>query len=119
MEAQAQRARAAVVSLGRRGRTARVPDEVRREVVRYVELARGRGETWASISATVGLSKSALLRWSPSRRRPGRAVSRLRRVAIVGEPLRSGMALCLTTPGGYRVEGLTAESALALLRGLA
>jgi hypothetical protein len=114
MQASARRARQAVRSLGRRGLRERVPDAVRREVLAYVAEARRAGEPWPGIAATVGLSKSALVRW---RRRHHASASTLRRVRVVPPPV-SRPALAVVTPSGHRIEGLSLEELLAVVRAL-
>src|SRR5438552_18221611 len=49
-------ARAAVAALGRRGRTTRIPDSVRRRVVAYARRRRAAGDSWARIARLVGVS---------------------------------------------------------------
>src|SRR2546428_13741279 len=65
-------ARAAVAALGPRGRTSRIPDAVRAEVLAYARRERAAGRSWAGIAAAVGLSAGALKNWSqtpaPARR---------------------------------------------------
>lgn len=114
MQASARRAQRAVRSLGRRGLRERVPDAVRRDVLAYVEEARRGGAPWPTIAATVGLSKSALLRW---RRRAWPGASALRRVRVVPPPAPRSV-LVVVTPSGHRVEGLSLEEALAVVRAL-
>jgi hypothetical protein len=114
MEASGRRARAAVRSLGRRGVRQRIPDEVRREVLRYVAEARAARRPWAEITATLGLSKSALTRW----RRREVAVPALCRVRVVAPP-RPSQALAVITRSGHRVEGLSLGEALEVVRALA
>src|SRR2546428_12533511 len=57
-------ARAAVASLGPRGRTSRIPDAVRAEVLAYARRERAAGRSWAGIAHAVGLSAGALKNWS-------------------------------------------------------
>jgi len=119
MEKLAEKARAAVERLAARGRTTRIPDEVREVVMRYVAEARSHDISWEEISRTVGLSQSALMRWQRPRRRAQRA---LLPVAVAGnatEPAgTSGGTITVTTPAGYRVEGLRIDEATELLRTL-
>jgi hypothetical protein len=76
--------------------------------------ARRADAPWATIAATVGLSKSALVRW---RRGAGRSAGTLRRVRVVSAPApRAGLAI--VTAAGHRVEGLSLDEALALVRAL-
>lgn len=104
----------AVRSLGRRGVRQRIPDAVRREVLRYVAEARAARRPWAEITATLGLSKSALTRW----RRRDAKVSPLRRVRVVAPPPQPSRELSVVTRAGHRVEGLSLGEALEVVRAL-
>jgi hypothetical protein len=108
-------ARRAVQALGKRGKTTRIPDEVRLVVVGYVEKARSAGESWRQVSETVGLSISLLQRWG----RGGRSRSKLMPV-VIAAPLpraeRVGLVLC--TASGERLEGLGVDDAIQILQGL-
>jgi len=126
-------ARQAVRGLGARGKTTRIPDGVRAAVLAYVCEARAEGEGWAGIAEQVGLSATALQRWSRARR--GRAPQRERQEpkeeptrllpvcvsselvleAVVGG---TGTGLTLSTPHGERLEGLGLAEAVELLRAL-
>ncbi len=53
---------------GERGKTTRIPDEVRAAVLVYVRETRPEGEVWAGSAEQVGLSVSALPGWSRLRR---------------------------------------------------
>ena len=108
-------ARAAVAALGPRGRTSRIPDAVRAEVLAYAHRERAAGRSWAGIAAAVGLSAGALKNWSQT---PAPA-RRLVPVAVATPaPAGPGPALVVVSPGGYRVEGLDLPTATALLRAL-
>src|SRR2546430_8181386 len=65
-------ARAAVAALGPRGRTSRIPDAVRAEVLAYARRELAAGRSWAGIAHAVGLSAGALQNWAqtpaPARR---------------------------------------------------
>jgi hypothetical protein len=115
MEARGRRAQQAVRSLGRRGLRQRIPDPVRRDVLAYVEEARRAGQPWPVIAATVGLSKSALLRW---RRSSGVKRSALRRVRVVAPPASARRDVAIVTAAGHRVEGLSLAEALEVVRAL-
>src|SRR2546422_10161674 len=108
-------ARAAVAALGPRGRTSRIPDAVRAEVLAYAHRERAAGRSWAGIAATVGLSAGALKNWA-QKPAPGRPLVPV----AVATPAPAGprAALVVVSPGGYRVEGLDLATATALLRAL-
>jgi len=111
-------AREAVRGLGRRGRTQRVPTAVRERVVAYACAARARGVTWRRIARSVGLSTAGVQRFAKATAAPQRAA--LVAVAL-RPPVPEGSArpgLTWLTPGGHRLERLSVEEALVLLRGL-
>ena len=115
VEISANSARRAVQGLGKRGKTTRIPDEVRAVVLEYAGKARSSGQTWSEIGEAVGLSEGVLQRWS----RTGRRKSRLKPVVVVQAP--SAAVTCnmvLTTGSGERLEGLGVEDAIRVLRGL-
>src|SRR5712691_10822693 len=56
--------RALVAALGRRGRTTRIPDAVRSQVLAYTRRQRAAGHSWARIADAVGLSVGSLQNWS-------------------------------------------------------
>jgi hypothetical protein len=107
-------ARAAVAALGARGRTSRIPEPVRAQVLAYARRARAAGRSWGAIARTVGLSAGSLTKWS---RTPAPART-LVPVAVVAAPAGPPAALVVVSPGGYRVEGLDLPTATALLRAL-
>jgi len=125
-------ARQAVRGLGGRGKTTRIPNEVRAAVLAYVREARAEGEGWAGIAEQVGLSVTALQRWSRThrgrkqrgQREPKRDRARLLPVRVSSEPaleagiVGTGTGLTLSTPYGERLEGLGLAEAVELLRAL-
>lgn len=121
MDETGVRLRAAIAALGRTKRNTPVPAPLRAEVMAFVRERRRAGATWSSLAEVVGLSASGLKRWSESAL-PREVSPRLRRVrlravtALAGE---SGGPLVLVTPQGVRVEGLSREDAVAMVRALA
>jgi hypothetical protein len=120
MDRLEMQAREAVKRLGRRGRTQRIPAAVREPVIAYARAARARGVSWRRIAKAVGLSSSGVQRFASARRRfPPR------RAALVPVALRppasetaATSALLWITPSGHRLERLSLEDAVALLRAL-
>jgi len=112
-------AREAVRSLGRRGRTQRIPTAVRERVIAYAHVARARGVSWRRIARAVGLSTSGVQRFAPAKlpRPQGSLVP----VVVQAPPEESrpvAAGLILLTPSGHRLERLSLEDAVALLRAL-
>ena len=109
-------ARRALSSLGRRGKTTKIPDPIRGVVMAYVQDARSSGRRWGEIAQALGLSTSVLHRWARSTL-PRR--SRLVPVSVrsIAAP-HAAPVLVLVTAQGDRVERLGVEQAVAHLRGL-
>ena len=105
-----------VMALGRRTRGARIPEELRAEVIRYAEERRRSGDGVRKIARSLGVSPESIRRWTT----PG-TIKRTRALVpvVVREQDEGVKALTVVAPGGYRVEGLTVSSAAALLRELA
>jgi transposase len=115
MKTSASTARRAVQGLGSRGKTTRIPDEVRSVVLRYARGARASGQSWIEIAEAVGLSTSALQRWN-------RAVPKKVKLkpVVITDALASASRgdLVLATANGDRLEGLSVEEAICLVRAL-
>src|SRR3989454_5851247 len=90
-------ARAAVVALGPRGRTSRIPDAVRAEVLAYARRQRAAGRSWARIAHVVGLSAGALKNWSQTPA-PARTLVPVEMATPAPEVLAAG-ALGVVSPG--------------------
>jgi hypothetical protein len=111
-------AREAVKGLGRRARTQRIPAAVRERVVAYARAARTRGMSWRRIAKAVGLSTAGVQRFAKAKPTPPRAALvpvALRRQAAEASP---ASRLTWVTPSGHRLEPLSLEEALVLLRAL-
>jgi hypothetical protein len=113
------RAREAVQGLGQRGRTQAIPAEVRERVVAYAERARAQGRSWRRIAKSVGLSAAGVQRFANAKA-PARRAG-LVRVAVAPQAREASPAvpgLVWVTPSGHRLERLSREDAVALLRAL-
>lgn len=116
MKTSASTARQALRSLGARGKTTRIPNEVRLVVEGYVHEARSAGQSWGEIAEAVVLSKSVLMRWNRSDRKKR---ARLRPV-VIQEMSQSAdhEGIVLITGHGERFEGLRVEDTIRILREL-
>ncbi len=115
MKTSATAAQRAVQALGARGKTTRIPEDVRVVVLGYAGQARSAGQSWRAISETVGLSTSALQRWNSA----GLPRGKLKPVVIADAvPPAERAGLVLATASGERLEGLGVEEAIRVLRGL-
>jgi transposase len=115
MKTSVSAARRAVQGLGSRGKTTRIPGEVRSVVLHYACGARASGQSWSEIAEAVGLSTSVLQRWN-------RAVPRKAKLkpVVITDTLASAPSggLVLVTVNGDRLEGLGVEDAIRLVRAL-
>jgi hypothetical protein len=108
MKTLEKRAQEAMGRLVGRGRTTRIPDDVRAAVVAFAGEARKTGATWKQIGDRVGLSASVVQRWSRAAS-PSAVWSAIKVTRdVVTDDKTAG--LVLITPGGYRVEGLSLDA---------
>ena len=117
MMSEAADLRRRVMALGRRTRGARIPDQLRAEVIRYASERRRCGDGVHAIAGALGVSPESIRRWTV----PvvtGRARALVPIVVRDDDGAPAG-PLTVTSPAGYRVSGLTPASAAALLRALA
>ena len=117
MKSSAVTARRSVEALGARGKTTRIPDEVRGVVQGYSDEARAAGQSWAEIAATVGLSTSLLMRWNRAAGKRAKLKPVVITRAAASVTARSSR-LVLVTAAGERLEGLCVEDTVRILREL-
>ena len=110
--------RQAVAGLARRRRTEAVPRPIRSRVIEYVRRGRKRGRSWRELAHSVGLAPYTVQRWVRLADETGPAVRKLVPVRIEPEGRAGSGGLVLVMPTGVRLEGLAAEDAVAVLRGL-
>ena len=117
MASEAGDLRRRMMALGRRTRGARIPDELRAEVIRYAMERRRHGDGVRTIAQALGVSPESIRRWTtPSTTGRTRA---LVPIVVRSDSDAPTELLTLSAPGGYRVDGLTVDTAAALLRALA
>jgi len=113
------RAIAAMQSLGKRGRTSRIPAPVREAVLAWVESARLAARSWDEISQAIGLSTTILQRWqreAASRVTAGLPAAMLPVVLREARHERADDGhVTIVTPSGLRVEGLAIAQAAELI----
>ena len=87
--------------------------EARAFAVSYAKTRQASGESRKSVLKTLGISSPTLSSWM------GQSRSKKKNLRPVCVETVSGQGgLQLVTPGGYRLEGLTVETAAALLRSI-
>jgi hypothetical protein len=80
-----------------------------------VQARRAEGTSWAQLAERLGVSLETLRRWCATT--PMKSAARMRRVRVVADrALSSGVSL--VSASGHRVEGLTLEQLVTLLRAL-
>ena len=101
-----------------RGRGRRYSAAMKRRILVAVDEARADGTIWPEVVAAVDVPMQTLRRWQQEREgelEPAELVP----VALVDAGASpSQEALTGVTPGGYRVEGLDVDGAVALVRQL-
>jgi hypothetical protein len=103
----------------RPGKRWRCPLPLRSRVVSYAKVCRERGEPLLDISNRLGLVESTLARWLRADRKELAAGFRSVSIVASDEPDEPGIVggpLRLTTPAGYSVDGLDAQTLAYLLR---
>jgi hypothetical protein len=121
MKERAERFRQQVLERGGVGPRARYTQEQRREAVAYVRERQQQGASSEEAAKELGMSTWTLSRWGSAARRAQEEPARTRLVPVEVKPARSADragALVVHGPGGVRVEGLSIEDAVKLLRGL-
>lgn len=121
MDKPSEKLREAIARLRHR-HARRWPPGVRRQALEYAGLCRKQGRPWREVADQLGMNPETLRRWSMGYR-PPIATTALTPVEVV--EVRAPVAQCappaltLTSPSGYRVDGLDVPSAASLLRALA
>ena len=96
----------------------RCPPGLRSEVVAFARERHSRGVSVAKIARDLDLSVNGLSRWLRSVDKELESAQRgFREVRIQPEPSSAGV-LVLVTPRGFRLEGLSENQALRMLREL-
>jgi len=104
----------------RPGKRWRCPVPLRSRIVSYSRVCRERGEPLLDISNRLGLVESTLARWLRADRKALALAPGFRTVSVAAGDVHfqeeAVDALRLTTPAGYVVEGLDAQTLAFLLR---
>ena len=87
--------------------------EAREFALSFAETQKASGVSRKSVSETLGISNQTLVNWMGH---PGSKKSGMRPVSIENGAAKG--ELHIVTPSGYRVEGLTVETAASLLRSI-
>ncbi|HEX3595379.1 MAG TPA: hypothetical protein VHU80_09765 [Polyangiaceae bacterium] len=96
------------------GRGKRYPAAVKARIITLAQSRRREGRSWVQISGEVGVGFETLRRWClAGGTKPSRAMVPVRVV-----PEDGARTVSVVSPSGHRVEGLTLQEAVAVLRAL-
>lgn len=99
-----------------RGRGRRYSPELRARVAAFAAKRRAEGATWKAIAAELGATFETVRRWGRRPSRSSRTALALRPVEVVAKPVASSLAVVALS--GLRVEGLTLDDVIVLVRAL-
>jgi hypothetical protein len=109
---EVEQVKAALAAHGPKQRGRKVPVPIREQVVAVMRRLCASGSTRTAVAERLEVSLESLRRWE-------QAMSRsLVAVEVVSEASRRSAGIVVTSPSGFRVEGLDVETAAALLRRL-
>jgi len=93
----------------------RYPPALRAQISAWVAAQRAGGAWWCDVARLIGIPESTLVRWSTVSG-VGAAPIALRPVVVVDAPALG--TVTLVAPSGLRIEGVSVDAAIAILRGL-
>lgn len=104
----------AIAAFRKRGAT-RYPAKLRARITAWVIARRERGDWWTDISAAIGIPAQTLVRWSDT----GCVAphGEMKAVDVIDAPPLG--TVTLVAPTGLRIEGVSIDAAIAILRGIA
>jgi hypothetical protein len=98
----------------RPGRGKLYAPEVQAAVIEFANERRRAGASWKQIATDLGLRFETVRRWCVSSRSGGV----LKRVEVIDDVEEGSRGLRIVCPSGHRLEGLTIQDAIAVLRAL-
>jgi hypothetical protein len=99
----------------RPGRGKLYAPDVQAGVVEFARVRRDEGASYKQVATELGLRFETVRRWCMG----AVAARTLKRVEIVDDSRASRVGVCIVCPSGHRLEGLTLEDAITVLRALA
>jgi len=103
----------ALSKLDARGRGKRYPKDLKQRLIDYVRRQRDGGTTWAILSDQLGLPATTLSKWLKPKPPPDSSAAFVP-VVVADDAQQEHVAI--VAPNGWRIEGLTLERALVLIR---
>jgi hypothetical protein len=114
MQARELRDLVRAVEVVRRRGDARYPAKLRARITAWVIARRDRGDWWSEISAAIRIPTQTLVRWSEA---SCSASNEMKAVDVIDAPPIG--TVTLVAPTGLRIEGVSIDAAIAILRGIA
>lgn len=104
----------AIAAFRKRG-DARYPVKLRARITTWVITRRELGDWWTDISAAIGIPAQTLVRWCDT----GSVAphGEMKAVDVIDAPPMG--TVTLIAPTGLRIEGVSIDAAIAILRGIA
>jgi len=96
------------------GQGHKYPPDLRRRILDWVERAKQAGMTEGGCSARLGIKRGRFAYWR--RMKSGEETSLALAPITVVDDSRGESGVTFVAPSGYRIEGVTLEQAVALLR---
>jgi transposase-like protein len=98
-----------------KGPSRRYSRELKARIVEVARAQRAQGASWEKLSKQLGVSLESVRRWCAmaSTKRP----VRMQRVRVVAER-STARGVSVISAGGHRIEGLTVQEAVTVLRAL-
>ena len=97
----------------KRGAT-RYPAKLRARITAWVIARRDRGDWWTEISRALEIPTQTLVRWCDA---SGAVAGAVKMVEVIDAPPVG--AVTIVAPTGLRIEGVSIDAAIAILRGFA
>ena len=111
MKGQGEKLRRELDQIGtRRGRC--VPAELKQRASAWISRRRAEGSTVSELASELGIAVGTVLRWSGDVSRRGIVPVEIVPDAVVSK------GVCVVSPSGFRIEGVTLAEAALLLREL-
>jgi hypothetical protein len=102
-----------LLALRKRGAT-RYPAKLRARITAWAIARRDRGEWWTEISRALAIPTQTLVRWAET---ATVAAGEMRAVDVIDAPPIGTVTIVALT--GLRIEGVSVDAAIAILRGIA
>src|SRR5215467_2747573 len=99
-----------------RARGRRYPQTLEKRVVEYARARRAEGTSWTRIASELGMPRFETVRRWVERTGASKQPAVMRAVKVV--PDRERRLLTIVSPSGVRIEGVTLDEAVAVLRAL-